>query len=74
MAQRFGETGSLADEVTKAASGFPLKDASTVARQAQREFSLKSWVEHPDAMHSGMQSTAKIEVQPLRAPVLLMAG
>jgi hypothetical protein len=62
-----------ADEVKRAANGFPLLDAGRRATGANVNF-FKDWVEHPDrdAFWAGVDGQNR--VQSLRAPVLLMAG
>jgi hypothetical protein len=62
-----------ADEVKRAATGFPLLDADRRATGANVNF-FKDWVEHPDRDAFWADIDGQNRVQSLRTPVLLIAG
>jgi uncharacterized protein len=62
-----------ANEVERAATGFPLLDADRRARGANIDF-FKDWVGHPDRDAFWADIDGQNRVQSLKAPVLLMAG
>lgn len=62
-----------ADEVKRAANGFPLLDADRRATGANVNF-FKDWVEHPDRDAFWADVDGQNRVQSLKAPVLLIAG
>jgi uncharacterized protein len=62
-----------ADEVTRAATGFPLLDADRRATGESVDF-FKDWVEHPDRDAFWADIDGQNRVQSLKAPALLMAG
>lgn len=62
-----------ADEVTRAATGFPLLDADRRATGISVNF-FQDWVEHPDRDAFWADIDGQNRVQSLKAPALLMAG
>jgi uncharacterized protein len=62
-----------ADEVTRAAAGFPLLEADRRATGANVNF-FKDWLEHPDRDSFWADIDGHNRVKSLKAPVLLMAG
>ncbi len=62
-----------ADEVKRAAAGFPLRDADRRAAGTDIPF-FKDWADHPEADGYWSEIDGEARVDALKAPVLLMGG